>query len=904
MNPPADSQLVHWLALLGQNVAMGMVVVTIHAAVRPTFEDRSKNLRSFVLGLLFGLSAVVSMAIPVEVYSGIRIDQRLVFILIGSMFGGPIGAVMATVLPLAFRIYQGGVGETVGIVAIFSDGVIGLLIGHYSRRLRIEIGGLTLVTAGLTAAISSVLWIRLFSHLENRAALPVAAEEALILISPCATVVLGSVLSLAHPRVWRRTERLLADVVATTSDLIWESDARDRFTFVSERYVAIMGFTAKEIIGKTAAQLGWAPIDQATQLAYERASAEHKPFNALSFVQETKNGESRLISVTGRPVFTGQGRYTGYRGVASDVTEIEKWRALIARITDGIGATVGDEFLRTLVQVVAQMLEVRVAFVGRFNLAEGSVHGPYVCLAGQLTQRPDASFGGFPSAVVAQGKPVIISNNVKTLYPAMHELDMFDGVESYAAVPLMSARGEVLGLLGVADGRPRESMQYIETVLTLFAGRAAAEISRGVSEEEARLDQQRAAQLGKMEALGNLAGGIAHDFNNLLGAILGFGQFLVEDLEDAPEQRHYAERIVGVSQRGRSLVQQILTFSRSSAVEPTRVDLDDTIGEIHDLLRATLPSTTQLVVDNYAENAAVFADKAQLVQVMVNLCVNGSDALASEPGTIHISISRLRRDRPDLQRLPTGRTKPSPAFVDIWRDIDGAICIATGAIPPGDCLSFTVADTGTGIPDAIAGHIFEPFRTTKGVGRGTGLGLAVVHRIVREHGGGILVRSIKGKGTRFEIFLPSAGMASVAAEERIVDRPVAVAQDTAASILVVDDDVDYCDMVKTALTRLGHRVDITNDPRVALGWVRHGSQRWDVLVTDQTMPYIRGHDLIRGFKALSADIRCIVCTGYSSSLNEQTALAAGADAFMTKPIDVAQLGKLVANLVRAQPVSH
>ncbi len=307
--------------------------------------------------------------------------------------------------------------------------------------------------------------------------------------------------------------------------------------------------------------------------------------------------------------------------------------------------------------------------------------------------------------------------------------------------------------------------------------------------------------------MGNLAGGIAHDFNNLLGAVLGFGQFLTQDLEAGTDQHKFAERIVGASERGRSLVRQILTFSRRTAIEATEVRPREIFAEAHEMLRATLPSTTQFVLENSLQDATVFMDKGQLLQVLVNLCVNASDALNEMPGTVTVSVSRPDIGRPDLRRLPAADGRPDLAAVETWSDPDGTGHILTGGMPRGDSICISVADTGSGIPQEMLGRILEPFVTTKERGKGTGLGLAVIHRIVLDHGGAMVVTTRKESGTRFDIVLPLAsgekhGPAVVqpaAAEE------IRVTPEAAAKVLVVDDDEAYLAMVETALRRVPSR---------------------------------------------------------------------------------------------------
>ena len=178
---------------------------------------------------------------------------------------------------------------------------------------------------------------------------------------------------------------------------------------------------------------------------------------------------------------------------------------------------------------------------------------------------------------------------------------------------------------------------------------------------DTRRNQQHEMQADKLEALGNLAGGVAHDLNNLLGVILGFGELLVENLKSAPEQRRYAERIVAATQRSQLMVRQILTFDHGSPGESSAVVLRDAIAEFYDLLRATLPATTELALDDQAEGAMVLVDKTQLFQVILNLCVNGSDALADQQGTVRISIVSLDRARRNCLAFRAHMTSRPPA---------------------------------------------------------------------------------------------------------------------------------------------------------------------------------------------------------------------------------------------------
>ncbi len=424
----------------------------------------------------------------------------------------------------------------------------------------------------------------------------------------------------------------------------------------------------------------------------------------------------------------------------------------------------------------------------------------------------------------------------------------------------------------------------------------AMDITERVQQQREReLRAERDAQTSKLEALGQLAGGIAHDFNNLLGAILGFAHFLVQDTAPDTQQRGYAERIVAAGQRGRALVQQILTFSRRSPGDPTDLKVADVVQETCELLRATIPLTSRLMVENDGDDLIVSCDRSQFGQVLVNLCINASDALEGAPGEIRLSVAPLDPDRPELARLPNCVIKPTPAAQATWCDDEGYDWVATGGLTSRDNICIRVSDTGSGIPREHLAPLFDLFFTTKASGGGTGLGLPVVQRVVTGHGGALLVRTKAGIGTTFEVILPRSEASGLPSEpnKQAPEHP----NHHSATILVIDDDVDFCDMVETALRRLGHEVVSVHDPLEGLAAIQEDPSLWNLVVTDQSMPGIKGSDLVRRIKQVRPVIRCVICTGYSSSLNEPAALAAGADGYRTKPLDIDDFAALVARLL-------
>ncbi len=431
---------------------------------------------------------------------------------------------------------------------------------------------------------------------------------------------------------------------------------------------------------------------------------------------------------------------------------------------------------------------------------------------------------------------------------------------------------------------------------TLLPSRASVVVATDISERrrieaEWHHQQQLRAQANKMEALGQLAGGVAHDFNNLLGAILGFAQLITQDHPPESDTGRFAERIVRAGQRGRSLIEQILTFSRRNVIEPVTLELTEIVEETRDLLRPTLPSTTRLVVSGEA-GALVFVDRGQMSQVLINLGVNASDALLGEAGLVEIRLGATDRSAPAVARLPLAEGRPTPASVEAWEDADGTGWIVTGGIGRGPTVSITVSDTGAGMPAAVRPHIFEPFFTTKDKSRGTGLGLAVIHTIVIEHGGAIVVRTANGCGTSFEVILPLAeAQAAVAAPSP----PALLQAQRSGRVLLVDDDPDFLAMAGATLQRLGHRVRSLGDPIEALQTLRNEPGAWAILVTDQTMPQLKGGELLIAAKMLAPRLHCIVCTGSGRVLD--LAEAAGAVATFSKPLDLDAFADTIGKLL-------
>jgi len=373
--------------------------------------------------------------------------------------------------------------------------------------------------------------------------------------------------------------------------------------------------------------------------------------------------------------------------------------------------------------------------------------------------------------------------------------------------------------------------------------------------------ESRLLQAQKMEAIGALAGGIAHDFNNILAAIMGYAG-LAQAKAREKDLRHYLDQILRSCDRAKNLVTQILTFSRKAEQEMTPLDLGPLVKESLKLLRATLPSTIEIRSSIGPGAYTVFGDATQMHQVLINLCTNAAQAMRERGGLLEVSLE--------------------------WIEVTSHTLFLHHELPPGRYVKLNVSDTGTGISPEVVDRIFDPFFTTKKRGEGTGLGLSVVYGIVKERGGAIAVESEPGEGSVFSVYLPATGSDSESKVER--DEPIARGSER---ILFVDDEEMLVEMVRETLHGMGYRVVATESSVKALKIFRAHPARFDLLITDMTMPGMTGVDLAREVMQIRPDIPVILCTGFSENVSEQQAKNLGIREFIMKPVTVAGLARAV-----------
>jgi len=399
----------------------------------------------------------------------------------------------------------------------------------------------------------------------------------------------------------------------------------------------------------------------------------------------------------------------------------------------------------------------------------------------------------------------------------------------------------------------------------------------------------------KMQAVGTMAGGIAHDFNNILHAILGNVELARADCPPGSPVCDSLVEIDKAGRRARDLVRQILTFSRNEPPRRARVSLTDVARDTQQLLRVTLPPQIELTVHEADGVPPVLADATQVEQALLNLCTNAVHAIGAQRGRVEVDIAVAQ----PAQRLRERLALSGDRYVAV-----------------------SVRDDGPGMDEATLTRIFEPFFTTKPVGQGTGLGLAVVHGVMRTHEGAVDVHSVPGEGSRFTLYFPALlklraaddgappahGGAPGTATPATAPAPAALLVATAPEptpdapgrqrhVMYVDDDEALVLLVQRLLRRRGYVVSGFTDPRQATQALQEAPERYDLLVTDYNMPGFSGLDLVRAAHAIRADLPIALASGYVTADIEQQALAEGARALIHKPNDVQELCATVDRLV-------
>ncbi len=448
---------------------------------------------------------------------------------------------------------------------------------------------------------------------------------------------------------------------------------------------------------------------------------------------------------------------------------------------------------------------------------------------------------GFPSTVALQtGKPVI--NFVAGIFNQQKEKRSWVNIN---AIPQFKT----------GEDKP------FQVFVTLH------DITRRKEAEKERLNlEAQLQQAQRLEAIGTLAGGIAHDFNNILGAILGYAEMAKDDSPAESSIRNDLTEILKAGHRAKALVKQILAFSRQAVTERISLQPVGMVKEAVKLLRPSLPSTIEIKQEIDEAAGPILADPTQLHQVLVNLCTNAFHAMEESGGILTISLKNVTLNREDLAGDPL--------------------------VLPGEYAQLSIKDTGAGIAPEVLRRVFDPYFTTKEVGKGTGMGLAIVHGIVKSYNGFVSCSSTPGKGTTVQVYLPLIDAGAVPAEEE--QGPVATGNER---ILLIDDEKILAEMGKNMLEPLGYTVTVRNNSLEAFTTFLNQPELFDLVITDQTMPGMTGFELARRMLMIRPDLPIILCTGYSALVSEEKARASGISGFAMKPLAKRDIAGLIRKVL-------
>ncbi|MDH5570430.1 MAG: response regulator, partial [Gammaproteobacteria bacterium] len=397
-------------------------------------------------------------------------------------------------------------------------------------------------------------------------------------------------------------------------------------------------------------------------------------------------------------------------------------------------------------------------------------------------------------------------------------------------------------------------------------------------ERERESLQQQLMQAQKMEAIGHLTGGIAHDFNNILAGILGFADLAIE-LNDRYQDKKldkYLNNIVSASKRARDMIKQMLEFSRNDFYNKSQnINIDSFLNDAANLLKPMLPASTHLVFE-HEENLLMCADPVRLHQIIMNLVINARDAV-QEKGTIKVTIRKI--------------------------SLHNETCSSCNKNIAGEFLSLSVTDNGSGIINDNISKLFKPFFTTKEIGKGSGMGLSIVHSIAHSYNGHVSVKSNPDSGSEFTVLLPQACVIIDCCQSmypddtkqlenksinNLISRPL--------NIVVVDDEILISAFLVELLESKGHHVSEFNKSTEAINYIRSNINKIDLVITDQTMPGMTGTEMSEKLLAEYADLYIILLTGHSQYVDEKKALSTGISAFLTKPLDINKLLELIGKI--------
>ncbi len=664
-------------------------------------------------------------------------------------------------------------------------------------------------------------------------------------------------------RALEDSENRLQQVLDHASALVFAKDVRGRYLFVNREFERIAHRAASDIIGHTDDEVFLPELASRFRHNDLRVLRERR---AIEFEEALEfDGAMRTYLAAKFPLFDAVGMAYAVCGIATDITGRKRLEEALTSAALAVSQSEGEVLFRELCRYLATILGVECALIATPEPDSGEyMQVRAACVDGEILENFRYRLADTPCESVVGGQFQFYATGLRELFPADTEYSHF-GFDSYAGHPLTDADGRALGLIAVASRRPLDNAAFFESVLRIFAVRVIAELERVAAEDSRRRLEARLRQAQKMEAIGQLTGGIAHDFNNLLTSILGYVTLAGEREAALGDVRlsGYLGQARRSCERARDLIQQMLMFSRGQRRPPRTVALAPLVEAALDSVRPAMPQRLKVTFDAAEPALAACLDPLQFEQVLLNLCMNARDAIG---GAGHIVVY----------------VRPMSA--------SGQLCAGCRCSIDGRFVELCVEDSGHGMTPEIAERVFEPFFSTKADGKGTGMGLAMVHAIVHEHGGHVLLETEPGRGSRFRVLWPASGNESSAAQPQdSTPQATRVPPRLEGAVLIVDDEIAVGEFMRELLGTRGLDATFVTHPQAALELVAASPARFAAVITDQSMPRMTGVQLARALHEVRPGLPIILYSGYSDGLTAPDLQVAAIQTVLPKPVDPAAL---------------
>ncbi len=673
-----------------------------------------------------------------------------------------------------------------------------------------------------------------------------------------------------------RNEAQFARIIESLGVGIGLSDPSEKILLANSKLCSMLGFSKQELIGSSVSDLIVFPQDRDLMLKMtaRRMQGISEDYE-IRFIR--KNGSVFWAKVSATPITDSHGNVTASLASISDITqqknaleEVKRTEDLLRAIVEGTASVTAENFFRSLVKHLAQVLGTKVAFIGKVSeRSPGVVHVLALWLQDHFEppEKLDYHVIDTPSESVIGQEMKIYLEGVSQRFPKDPFL-VNNKIESYMGIPLFDSTGKALGILAVMHDQRIDDLPNYRSLINIFAARAGAEIERLQAEREKEELLKAFTQSQKMQAIGQLPAGLAHDLNNSLGAIMGHLQLMKVKSHLPPDLTKSIDICLKGCERSSTLIEQLLAFSRQGKYQLKILNLRQVVEEALEFLGRVISQNVLIEAALHNEALYVQADENQLQQVIANLIINSQQAMP-DGGEIRLSIGSKYVSQPQRFNL---------------------------AAKAGRYVFLSVKDTGIGIPAQDLEKIFDPFFTTKAESGGSGLGLSMVYGVMQNHGGWIQVESNIHQGARFDLYFPEAQAPSL----EVTKESTQTLQISPGVIMVVDDEPFLVELSRKFLELAGFKCFGFSDPREAVQWYEKNSTQVDLVVLDMKMPHLDGKQCFSRFRQINPQARIVMLCGYIQDEDATQLLEQGALELFHKPLRYPELISWISTTVSKQ----